>query len=363
MDFYVTLGLNRGATLLEIKRAYRRLARRFHPDINPGDREAATFFRRIIEAYDTLSDPERRCAYDAHGVLRTEMKSSSVEFQGFDFSMSVDGSNASTFGDLFADVFRQRGSQWVIDRPEDGADLHTVGSLTFEEAMQGVTKQITVTRLATCSVCQGSGVRRSAGMRCRRCQGTGTLRWVRGHMVFSNTCSDCAGNGRQRRYSCTACEAEGVVQQSERISMQVSAGISDGTRIRIAEKGNAGRRGGVPGDLYISVQVAKHPLFRRDGDDLHLVVPVAIHEAGLGAKIDVPTIDGWRKLRVPPGTQSGQLFRLRGHGVPSARSGRRGDLIIEIRLVLPRLVDERSKELLKEFGRINSEDVRNNLVS
>ncbi len=363
MDFYVTLGLKRGATLLEIKRAYRRLARRFHPDISPGDREAAEFFRRIIEAYDTLSDPERRRGYDAQGALRTEMEPSGVEFQGFDFSMSVDGSNASTFGDLFADVFRQRGSQWVIDRPEDGADLHTVGSLTFEEAMQGVTRQITVTRLATCSVCKGLGVRRSAERRCRRCQGTGTLRWVRGHMVFSNACSDCAGTGRQRRHSCTACEAEGVVQQSERISMQVSPGISDGTRIRIPGKGNAGRRGGVPGDLCISVQVAKHHLFRRDGDDLHLVVSVAIHEAGLGAKIDVPIIDGWRKLRIPPGTQSGQLFRLRGHGVPSARSGQRGDLIIETRLALPRLVDERSKELLKEFGRINSEDVRNNFVS
>ena len=361
MDFYVTLGLDREATLREIKRAYRRLARRFHPDINPGDREAEAFFRSVIEAYDTLSDPERRRDYDAHGARATEAEPSSVEFQGFDFSVSADGSRASTFGDLFADVFRRRGSQWATDRPEDGVDLHAEALLTFEEAVHGATWQTTVTRLAACPVCQGAGVRRAAESRCAQCHGAGTVRWARGHMVFSKTCAHCGGSGRQRQHACSMCSAEGVVQRSERVSVQVPPGIADGTRICLPGKGNAGHRGGAPGDLYISTQIAPHPLFQREGDDLYLVVPVAIHEAALGAKIDVPTIDGARKLRVPPGTQSGQRFRLRGHGVPSPRGGARGDLVVEVRLVLPRLVDERSKELLREFGRINSENVRKDL--
>ena len=358
MDFYVTLGLERGATLREIKRAYRRLARRFHPDINPGDREAEAFFRHVIEAYETLNDPERRQDYDAHGATATKATPASVEFQGFDFSASADGSLASTFGDLFADVFRSRGSQGVTDRPEGGVDLHAEASLTFEEAIRGATRKITLTRLAACPVCQGAGVRRAGERRCAQCHGTGTLRWARGHMVFSKICAHCGGSGRQRDHACGTCGAEGVVPRSDRVSMQVPPGTADGTRIRISGKGNAGRRGGTPGDLYISMHVAPHPLFRRDGDDLYLVVAVAIHEAALGARIDVPTIDGACKLRVPPGTQSGQRFRLRGHGVPSARNGQRGDLVIEVRLVLPRLVDERSKELMREFGRINSENVR-----
>ena len=220
---------------------------------------------------------------------------------------------------------------------------------------------MTLTRLAACPVCQGAGVRRAGERRCAQCHGTGTLRWARGHMVFSKVCAHCGGSGRQRDHACSTCGAEGVVPRSDRVSMQVPPGTADGTRIRIPGKGNAGRRGGTPGDLYISMHVAPHPLFRRDGDDLYLVVPVAIHEAALGARIAVPTIDGACKLRVPPGTQSGQRFRLRGHGVPSARNGQRGDLVIEVRLVLPRLVDERSKELMREFGRINSENVRKDL--
>ena len=361
MNFYVILGLERGATLREIKRAYRRLARRFHPDINPGDREADAFFRHVVEAYETLSDPERRQGYDAHGPTATQAKPASVEFQGFDFSTSADGSLASTFGDLFADVFRSRGSQRVTDRPESGVDLHAETSLTFKEAIHGATRKITLTRLAACPVCQGAGVRRAGERRCAQCHGTGTLRWARGHMVFSKVCAHCGGSGRQRDHACSTCGAEGVVPRSERVSVQMPPGTADGTRIRISGRGNAGRGGGTSGDLYISMHVAPHPLFRRDGDDLYLVVPVAIHEAALGVRIDVPTIDGACKLRVPQGTQSGQRFRLRGQGVPAARNGQRGDLVIEVRLVLPRLVDERSKELMREFGRINSENVRKDL--
>ena len=233
MDFYVILGLERGATLREIKRAYRRLARRFHPDINPGDREAEAFFRHVIEAYETLNDPERRQDYDAHGATATKATPASVEFQGFDFSASADGSLASTFGDLFADVFRSRGSQGVTDRPEGGVDLHAEASLTFEEAIHGATRKITLTRLAACPVCQGAGVRRAGERHCAQCHGTGTLRWARGHMVFSKICAHCGGSGRQRDHACSTCGAEGVVPRSDRVSMQVPPGTADGTRIRI----------------------------------------------------------------------------------------------------------------------------------
>src|SRR5437762_3251149 len=259
MDFYVILGLGRDATPGDIKRAYKRLARRFHPDINPGDRMAAAQFRQIAEAYETLSDPDRRRRYDAGGGSAA-IEESTFGFEGFDFSVSVSGASASTFGDLFADVLHQR------------------------------------------------EVRR------------------------------------------------------ERLTVQVQPGLADGARIRMAGKGHVGRNGGENGDLYITVHVEPHPLFRREGDDLHLTVPVAVHEAALGAKIDVPSLDGPTRLRVPPGTQSGQRFRLRERGVPSPRDGRRGDIVVEVRLVLPKLLDERSKELLREFGKINSEDVRRELM-
>lgn len=361
MDFYMILGLDRGATLGDMKRAYRRLARKYHPDINPGDREAEAFFRQVAEAYETLSDPERRQEYDLHGVRVRMSGSDRVEFEGFDFSAATSGATASTFGDLFADVIRQRATGQPGEAPEQGVDLHATIALTFEEAMLGAQKPVTVTRLETCASCEGSGVRGTAEARCVHCHGAGTTRWTRGHMVFSKTCAHCGGSGRQRHRPCSTCRGDGVVARAETLTIQIPAGVTDGARIRVPGKGNAGRRGGTTGDLYITTQVDGHRLFHREGDDLQLVVPIAIHEAALGAKIDIPTVDGTARLRVPPGTQSGQRFRLRERGAPSPKTGRRGDLVVEVRLVMPRVIDERSKELLREFGRINSEDVRKDL--
>ena len=361
VDLYIILGLERGATLSEIKRAYRRLARRFHPDINPGDRPGEAFFRQVIEAYDTLRDPAQRREYDLHGARATMEEPASVEFQGFDFSAGAEGPQASTFGDLFADVFQSSGSRGSSDRPEPGVDLHVDADLSFDEVLHGVRRQMIVTRLAACPACRGAGVRRGVEDRCAQCRGAGTLRWARGHMMFSKACAHCGGSGRQPHQACTTCGAEGVVPRTERIAVEIPPGVSDGTLIRIPGKGNAGRRGGTPGDLYLGMRISEHPVFRRDGSDLHVVVPVAIHEAALGARIDVPTPEGPRKLRVPPRTQSGQRFRLRGSGVPTPRNGERGDLVVEIRLVLPPVVDERSKALLREFGRIHPEDVRKDL--
>jgi molecular chaperone DnaJ len=358
VEFYILLGLEPGASPGEIKRAYRRLARKYHPDINPGDRAAEALFRRIAEAYETLSDPERRRMYDVHGAAGTPgLSSAPPEFQGFDFSVTAEGSQAATFGELFADVFRR-----PADRSgEAGADLYVTLHLSFDEAMQGGERHVTLTRQDICGGCGGAGLRRTPEGRCRHCHGAGSLRWARGHMVFSKSCAACGGTGRQRHEPCGSCGAEGVVTRAESVHVTVPAGIADGARLRLPEKGHVGRRGGPAGSLYVAVQVAPHPLFSRDGDDLHVEVPLAVHEAALGARIEVPAIGGPVRLRVPPGTQSGQRFRLKGRGAPSPLDGRRGDLVVEVRLVLPRAIDERSKELMREFGRLNAEDVRREL--
>src|ERR1043166_998111 len=357
MDFYIVLGLERGATVNDVKRAYKRLARRFHPDINPGDRMAAAQFRQIAEAYETLSDPDRRRRDDGLGHT-TEGEAVTYGFEGFDFSVSVNGASAPTFGDLFADVIGQRDARRHEGTPIRGADLHQTLSLSFEDAMTGGTRAITVTRQEHCRTCKGSGRMQTQEPRCGTCQGTGVMKTTRGHMVFSRPCGACDGSGRKRQMRCPTCNGQQVETRSEHLNVSIPPGLADSARIRVPAKGHVGRNGGENGDLYISVEVQPHPTFRREGDDLHVVVPVAIHEAALGAKIDVPAFGGTARLRVPPGTQSGQRFRLHARGVVAARDGRRGDLIVEIKLVLPKLLDERSKELLREFGRINKESVR-----
>jgi molecular chaperone DnaJ len=363
MDLYVILGLDRSAELGDIKRAFRRLARRYHPDINPGDRLAAAQFRQIAEAYETLSDPERRRRYDSGGPATAGEEPSAFGFEGFDFSVSVNGPSASTFGDLFGDILHARAARPAEGTPVRGADLHQSLGLAFEDAMRGGERQLTVTRQASCRTCHGSGSLTTPESRCPHCHGNGVVKSARGHMVFTKPCAPCRGTGRQVRTRCPTCDGQQVEMRTEPLMLQVPAGLADGATLRVPGGGHAGRNGGEPGDLYITVGVEPHPLFRREGDDLHLVVPLAIHEAALGTKVDVPSLEGRARLRVPPGTQSGQRFRLRERGVPSARDGRRGDLVVEVRLVLPKLLDERSKELLREFGRINGDDVRKDLAA
>ena len=224
--------------------------------------------------------------------------------------------------------------------------------------MRGGQRQLTVTRQEHCRACQGTGRLQTAESRCFQCHGAGIVKSARGHMVFSKPCPRCRGTGRQAQTACPVCGGAQVAMRTESLTIQLPSRAGRRRAHPRAGKGHAGRHGGEPGDLYVTVRVEPHPLFRREGDDLHLVVPIAIHEAALGAKIEVPSLEGQARLRVPPGTQSGQRFRLRERGVPSAREGRRGDLVVEVRLVLPRLLDERSKELLREFGRINGDDVR-----
>ena len=350
MDLYIVLGLAHGATEADIKRAYRRLARRFHPDINPGDRVAEARFRQILEAYETLLDPQRRSRYDAGQGFEPRVQRPKSGFEGFDFSArGVD--HSATFGDLFAEVLSERGG----NAHERGADLHQDAQLSFENALAGVEPAVTVTRRVTCRACAGTGLTRVSAGPCVVCQGNGAVRSVRGHMVFTRSCTACGGSGEQRPRPCDRCAGVGQENRAETVRVPIPAGIADGERIRVPGKGNAGIRGGPPGDLYITVHVAPHETFRREGDDLHMVVPIAVHEAALGGRVEVDTLQGPVRLRVPPGTQSGQRFRLRERGAPSRHDGRRGDLVVEVRLMLPKVLDERSKELLREFGRINSD--------
>jgi molecular chaperone DnaJ len=359
MDFYAILGLDPGASSADVKRAFRRLSRRYHPGINPGDRAAELLFRRISEAYETLVDPELRRQYDAGAHPAPASGGASFEFAGFDFSVTAVGAQAATFSELFAEALHPlpAGDQ---ARPEAGADIHAALTLTFAEAVRGVERQIVLTRQVACPACGGAGHVRTPEGRCAHCHATGKVRWARGHMVFSKPCAACAGTGRQRVQRCAVCTGQGRGVRSDAVAVRVPAGVTEGTQLRVAERGHAGRSGGRTGDLYVDLHVQPHPVLRREGDDLVMVAPVAVHEAVLGAKIDLPTLEGDIRLRIPPGTTAGQRLRVSGRGVPTPHGGR-GDLIVEVRLVLPPVVDERSKELLREFGRLNAADVRQDL--
>ncbi|MGE5814762.1 MAG: DnaJ C-terminal domain-containing protein [Acidobacteriota bacterium] len=361
MDYYIVLGLRPGASECEIKRAYRRLARRYHPDINPGDHTAEVVFRRIVEAYETLMDPQRRKMYDTGSSSQAENEPR-LSFDGFDFSVVSDSRTSATFSELFADVFERSASAATGNdvRPQPGADIHASVALSFEESVRGAEREMSVTRQETCAACDGRGTVRTVEGQCPICHGAGSIRWTRGHMVFSRACTTCGGTGRRRELVCTACAGQGATARTERVVVRIPAGIGDGARLRVPGKGHAGPGGGPPGELVVAVSVSAHPLFQRQGDDLLLKVPIAAHEAMLGSKIDVPTPTGTAKVRVPPGTQPGQRFRLHGRGVPGA-DGRVGDLVVEVKIVIPQLRDERSKELMREFAQLNTANVRSEL--
>ena len=363
MDLYDILGVAHDAGEADLRRAYRRLARRYHPGINPGDAEARARFEQITSAFETLADPERRRRYDLGDAGPPGAGRSTFAFEGFDFSVQVASSSApaSTFGDLFGDILARAAGPGGAAAEEPGADLHSKLTVSFVESMTGAERLVAITRQVPCRACGGNGAVAVDPVTCAVCHGRGQVRAARGHMVFIKACDVCLGTGERRQVACRSCGGEGVEACAESLHVHVPAGVGDGTEVRVPGRGHAGRRGGRAGDLVLSVRVDPHALFARDGDDVHMVVPVALHEAALGAKVEIPTFEGPVRLRIPPGTQAGQRLRLRERGAPSLRTGTRGDLIVEVRLVLPALLDERSKEILREFGRINGEDVRRGL--
>jgi molecular chaperone DnaJ len=393
-DYYEILGVKKSASPDDIRKAFRKLARKYHPDVNPGDKAAEEKFKKISEANDVLSDPKKRKVYDQIGYYSDNIDPATaeayaraqqggygpapgrgggpqgvpVDFEGFDFSDVFSGANqqpqagqgSGSFRDIFSGIFggAQRGGFGMEPQgPEPGTDLEYQVNVGFWQAIRGDELRLNITRLATCTNCHGRGFLEAPGA-CPECGGSGHIQQHGGRMKFNVTCPRCGGSGRARSV-CHICSGQGVVNRTEPLTVRIKPGTRDGQRIRIPGKGNAGPRGGAPGDLYIIVRAGDHPVFHREGDDIRLTVPVSPTEAALGAKVEVPTIDGRALLRIPPGTQSGQKLRLREKGVPSAtREGHRGDEIVEIRVAVPHVKDERSKEILRELAKLNPEDPR-----
>ncbi len=371
-DYYAILGVPRNAKEPEIKKAYRRLARKNHPDVNPGDRSAEERFKKIQQAYDVLSDPKKRAVYDQYGFYSENFKeqhgAQGRGFRegfgsGFDFSgMNFSEAGQASFRDLFSELFGGGAARSRSAGPAKGEDLEHHLNISFMEGIQGLSTRLTVNRRNPCSACGGSGRDRSAGQQvCSRCQGTGQETKAHGFMRFSGPCRICGGTGRVGG-RCGACGGSGTVPAQETITVRIPPGVADGFRMRVPSKGNAGVAGGPAGDLYLIISVRPHEFFRREGNDIVCTVPITVTEAALGTKIAVPSIGGKTLLRIPPGTQSGQKFRLRGKGAPSIRGDVAGNQIVEVRVVVPRVADERSKELLRELARLNPEDPRAGLT-
>ena len=360
-DLYVVLEIVRSASEDDIKKAFRKLARRYHPDINPGDTSAEEHFKRISEAYEILSDPLKRAFYDSNGFY-TEGALEPNEPQttwGFSFKSFDFASSAPPKGEMFSQFFSRRAAR---RDPERGQDLEYQLPISFGDSITGTKTAITVQRRHACTGCGGTGRRSSKnGDVCTSCAGTGNVSRARGRLRFVSPCPDCSGTGHAIT-DCPECGGESRVVQTDMVELEIPRGVSAGSRVRYAGSGDAGRYGGPTGDLYVITNVALHTFFARAGDNLQCVVPVTFVEAALGAKIDVPTVDGKAVVRIPPGTQNGQVLRLRGLGAPSlVQPGMRGDQFVEIRVLVPRIADERSRQILKEFANLNAEDVRRDL--
>jgi molecular chaperone DnaJ len=383
-DYYAILGVKKAATADEIRKAFRKLARKYHPDVNPGDKKAEEKFKEISEANDILSDEKKRKIYDQFGFYSDQIDPAAAEaaarqsaagggrgqgtpfdFGGFDFSdypsAASQQSSSGGFGgfrDIFSGLFNQ-GSRGPRG-PQPGTDLEYQIEVDFWTAIRGGTARLQIQRQEVCPTCHGKASTGGAHV-CPECQGSGQVTQMGGRMKFNIQCPRCGGSGKVQN-ACPTCHGEGTVTRSEPLEFRVKAGTRDGQRIRLAGKGNAGVNGGPAGDLYLIIRIGTHPVFSRHGDDIHITVPVTIAETALGSKIEVPTIDGRAQLKIPPGTQSGQKLRMRERGVPSAtREGARGDQIVTVEIVVPQLRDERSKEILREFSKLNPEDPRESI--
>ncbi|MBL8211598.1 MAG: molecular chaperone DnaJ [Bryobacterales bacterium] len=395
-DYYETLGLDRKASTDEIKKAYKRLARKYHPDLNPGDKAAEEKFKNVQEAYDILSDDKKRSMFDQFGFYSDQGfpgaagqgrpgPGGGFGFGGFDFSDlftegagpqgpgggrgpgggagpgaaggrrgQPGGAGDRGFSDLFSNFFKSKTQE---PEPERGSDLEYALAIDFWQSIKGTQVRLTINRYDTCAACGGSGSSGGMTTSCPQCNGSGNVTQMAGAMRFSLTCPKCNGSGKLRN-ACPACQGEGRIAQPETVEVRIPPGTRTGSRLRVAGKGSAGTLGAPSGDLYITVRVEDHPFFHREGDDILIKVPVSVPEACLGAKIEVPTVDGRALLKIPQGTQNGQRFRLREKGVFNARTNTHGDQIVEVNLQAPKAQDERTRELLRELANLHTEDPR-----
>ncbi len=345
-DYYEVLGVNRNASQADLKKAYRRTAMKHHPDRNPGDKQAEAKFKEASEAFEVLSDEQKRARYNQFGHAGVEGQTSAGAGAA-DF--------ADIFGDIFGDIFSARHGARGNGRRQ-GADLQYHLELSLEEAVQGVSRNIRVPSRARCATCGGSGARKGSGpVECSACGGIGQVRMQQGFFSVQQTCPRCRGEGKQIKDPCSSCRGSGTVEESRTLSVKVPAGVDTGDRIRLTGEGQVGDRGGPPGDLYVRIEVRPHPVFQRDGADLHCDIPINFVDAALGNDLEVPTLSGRVKLKIPAETQTGKLFRLRGKGITPVRGGSPGDLLYRLVVETPVRLTPRQRELLEEFGRIQEE--------
>jgi molecular chaperone DnaJ len=386
-EYYETLGVPRKASADEIRKAYRKLARKHHPDVNPGDKSAEERFKNVQEAYDVLSDPKKRDMYDQYGFYSESGFAGAgpgggggrgpqpgMDFSGFDFSDAFSGAGGGAgggagrrtdaagggFRDVFSQFFGGRGAaQQAHAEPEKGGDLEYVMDIDFWQAIKGTQVRLNITRYDLCGTCHGSG----SGMpgtgeaTCPQCKGSGNVSQMAGAMKFNLTCPRCGGTGKLRN-ACPECGGEGRVTRTETVETRIPPGARNGSRLRVPGKGNAGTMGAPTGDLYITTKVEEHPFYHRESDNIEIQVPIAVWEAALGAKIEVPTIDGRTLLKIPQGTTNGQRFRLREKGVLNSRTNQRGDQIVEVAIQALEPRDEDTRELLRKLAKLHPEDPR-----
>jgi molecular chaperone DnaJ len=347
MDLYEALGIGRGAKPAEIRRAWQRKARALHPALNPGDPVAVQQYQEAERAFEVLSDPKRRAAYD-RGEQEPDPVAPVPEggFAGFDFSARVRVERVS-----FREIFDARASAEPFREAARGEDLEQATRVSFEESMTGAERRVHLVRHERCPACRGAGDVPFGPVPCPRCDGGGQVRGSRGHMIFTRPCPDCEGRGALRRQPCSVCHGEGRSFTSEWLEVRIPPGVGDGSQVRLPGAGNVGRRGGPPGDFLLTVQVEPHPVFRREGDDLHCVVTIGMIEAAMGGHVEVATPEGPVTIEIPAGTQDGQRFRLRKRGVPRMGEGERGDLWVEARVAIPAVTGDRARELLQELAR------------
>jgi molecular chaperone DnaJ len=399
-DYYGALGVKSTATQDEIRKAFRKMARKYHPDVNPNDKKAEEKFKEISEANDVLSDEKKRKIFDQFGFYSDNIDPAAAEaasrggygggggfpgaggrsqqevpfdFGGFDFSGFQGGreprssDSGGGFGGSFKDIFSGMfsGGQKPSRGAQPGTDLEYQVNVDFWTLIRGGVTKLEITRQETCPTCKGKSTS-GGSMECPECDGTGQVTQMGGRMKFNIQCPRCGGSGRVQN-ACATCNGAGVLTKREPLEFRIKPGTRDGQRIRLAGKGNAGTDGGAAGDLFLIIKGGSNPVFTRQGDDIYVTVPVSVSEAALGAKIEVPTVDSHdggpkTQLKIPPGTQTGQKLRLREKGVPSAtRDGVRGDQIVEVKIVIPKVQDERSKEILRELATLNPEDPRSGI--
>jgi molecular chaperone DnaJ len=351
-DYYEILGVQRTATEAEMKASYRKLAMKWHPDRNPGDKDCEHQFKEINEAYDVLKDGQKRAAYDRFGHAAFE-QGGPGQAHGFGADF------ASSFSDIFEDLF-SGGRRGRGGGRERGADLRFNMEITLEEAYAGKNAQVRIPTSVTCEACSGSGAKAGSKPKtCATCGGAGKVRHTQGFFTLERTCVACQGRGQVIDNPCPNCSGSGRVTRERTLSVNVPAGVEDGTRIRLAGEGEAGVRGGGQGDLYIFLSLSPHPFFQRDGADLHCRVPISMVTAALGGGFDVPTIDGGKtRVKVPDGTQSGRRFRLSGKGMPVLRARETGDMYVQVLVETPQKLTKRQKELLQEFDQQSSSETQ-----